>query len=74
VVDTPPVVSDGNGQAVLPVNVASLLSGDPNQAQLAPLLGQVNVVWAPVGGGIAYFMVAACDTQNCAEIVGTVTP
>jgi hypothetical protein len=74
VVDTEPVFADGSGQAVVPLNVSSLLSGDPNQAQLLPLLGAVNVIWAPVGGGLAYFMVAACDTQNCAEQVGTVTP
>jgi hypothetical protein len=74
VVETPPVVSDGDGQALVPLNVSSLISGDPNQAQLSSLLGFVNVVWAPVSGGVAYFMVAACDTQNCAELVGTVTP
>ncbi|HLF79532.1 MAG TPA: hypothetical protein VJB57_18780 [Dehalococcoidia bacterium] len=75
VVGTPqPLVTDGFGQAVAPLSVPDLLAADPSAGPLAAFLGFVNVVWAPVSGGIAYFYVAACDTVNCAETVGTVVP
>jgi hypothetical protein len=78
VVDTPvPVVTDGRGQAVVPLSVVALLgapSSDPSLVQFASLLGLVNVVWAPVGGGVAQFRFDACDTLNCADLVGTVIP
>ena len=73
VLETEPVFSDANGQAVVPVNVASLVSADPNQAHLLPFLGLLNVVWSQVDGGVTHFMVAACDTAACAELAGTVT-
>jgi hypothetical protein len=73
VVDTPePVITDGSGQAVAPLNLLALASADPSLAPLASFLGLASVAWTPVGGGIAYFYVAACDRSNCAESIGTV--
>lgn len=74
-----PVITDGQGQAVVQLGLMSLLSDpavlaslpvDPGQA--AALLPLLRVTWGNAPGrGFAAIRADACDTVNCAEAIGT---
>jgi hypothetical protein len=80
IIDTgSPVITDGEGRAVVQISLLQLISDpavlaslpiDPGQA--AALLPLVTVTWGNAPGrGFAAIRADACDTVNCVESIGT---
>jgi hypothetical protein len=74
-----PVITDGEGSAVVQMSLLALMSDpavlaqlpvDPGQA--AALIPLITLTWGNAPGrGFAAIRASACDTVNCAEAIGT---